>query len=178
MLGLKRGVLDLVDYCKQWKMLYRKEEEELRQTLGATIDEIEHVGSTSLEVAGMIAKPILDIALRVNNLKSVESSIDAMAELGYVYRGEQGIAGRHLFAKGDPVTVHLHMMLPWCSNWENQVYFRDYLLEHSEKAAAYVRLKKALLSQSGGDRRAYMDGKGTFIEQMLLEAKALYGKKK
>ncbi|MFK7844312.1 MAG: GrpB family protein [Rhodothermales bacterium] len=174
MLGLKKGILKLVPFSEEWLELYQVEKKTVRKSLGQLVDDIQHVGSTSLAVEGMIAKPILDIAVRVGDLSSVELSIPKMEAIGYTYRGEQGIAGRHLFAKGDPVTIHLHMMLPGCSNWENQLYFRDYLLEHPEKAKAYAALKKRLFLQHDNDRRAYMDAKGAFIQQMLSEARKVY----
>ncbi len=168
MLGLKRGVLTLSSYHVEWKTCYAEEKARLQAVIADSIEEIEHVGSTALPE--MIAKPILDIAIRVNDLQCIEQSKPALIDLGYVYRGEQGIVGRHLFAKGDPVTHHVHIMLPDCSNWFKQVGFRDYLLKHPDIALEYAALKRKLISIPSIDRKSYSNGKAPFIERVLERA--------
>lgn len=172
MLGLKRGILSLSPYTPAWSDLYTLESALLRELLGPAIIDIQHVGSTS--IPGMIAKPILDIAIQTGSLESVSLAEQVLPKHGYVCRGEQGIPGRHLFAKGDPITHHVHMMLPYCDNWQNQLLFRNYLLAFPEMAAQYVILKQQLIATVAGDRKAYGDGKKAFIKLILAEAKAYY----
>ncbi len=173
MLGLKRGVLTLSPYAPAWPALYASEAAQLRTLLGPVIIDMQHVGSTA--IPGMIAKPILDIAVKIDTLREVALAEQLLPPHGYVCRGEQGLPGRHLFAKGDPVSYHVHMMLPDCNNWQNQVLFRDYLLTFPETATAYAGLKQALLATVAGDRRAYSAGKHAFITQTLHEAKTYFG---
>ena len=165
MLGLKRGVLALCPYHAEWETYYDEEQRRLQAVIADGVEKIEHVGSTA--IPGMIAKPILDIAIRVNDMRCIEQSKPALIEMGYVYRGEQGITGRHLFAKGDPVTHHVHIMLPDCQNWFKQVCFRDYLLNHPNIALEYAALKRELISNPKIDRKAYSNGKAPFIERVL-----------
>lgn len=173
MLGLKRGVLSLSPYAPAWPALYEAEAVRLRALLGPAIIDMQHVGSTA--IPGMIAKPILDIAVQISSLQEVALAEQVLPPHGYVCRGEQGLPGRHLFAKGDPISCHLHLMLPDCENWQNQVLFRDYLRTFPERATAYAALKRALLASVDGDRSAYSAGKKVFITQILLEAKAYFG---
>ncbi len=169
MLGLKRGVLRLVAYSPAWPALYADTAKQLQTLVGAHILDMQHVGSTA--IPGMLAKPIIDIAIRMPALQSIKIAIDVLEPEGYTYRGEQGIPGRHLFAKGDPITHHVHCMLPGCSNWEKQTLFKAYLLRFPEKAEAYATLKRHLLATVAGDRSAYSNGKKAFIHQTLEEAR-------
>jgi len=45
--------------------------------------------------------------------------------------------------------------------------FRDYLRAHPEEARTYAALKRESARRSGGDRRAYTDAKGEFVEHIL-----------
>ena len=172
-LGLARGTLSVVPYCDEWAGYYRIEEAALKPLIGFYIDDLQHVGSTSLTFQGMVAKPIIDMAARISDLQKIESCVPILEGAGYWYKGENGIADRHLFAKGKSiVTHHLHMMLPGCTNWEKQINFRDYLLANPDQAKAYALLKKRLYAASKGDRKAYQAGKKDFIEAILIKAKS------
>jgi len=84
----------VVAYDPAWPERYDSEAERLRETLGAIVVEIEHVGSTA--VPGIAAKPTIDIAVGVRRIQDIGSAqIAAMEELDYVYRGEAGVPGRH-----------------------------------------------------------------------------------
>lgn len=170
MLGLESGKLELHPYTDAWHQLYINEEREILTVIGNQIEDIQHVGSTAIAVPGMLAKPILDIAIHIDQLDRVAACIPALATLGYTYKGEYGIPGRHYFRKGTPRTHHLHMMLPGCPNRENQVLFRDYLIEHPEEALAYAQLKKKLID-SDIERHLYSEAKGPFIAKILDKAK-------
>jgi len=52
-------------------------------------------------------------------------------------------------------------------DWENQVFFRDYLIQHPELAQEYASLKIELAQRFPTDRDAYLDGKASFIERVL-----------
>jgi len=46
--------------------------------------------------------PILDIAIAIDSFQEGMALVDIMAGLGYRYRGENGISGRHYFVRGSP----------------------------------------------------------------------------
>ena len=98
MLGLARGTVALEPYDDRWPTLFRTEEAELQIAIGAYVLDIQHVGSTS--ILGIPAKPIIDIAVAVNNFEAAAVCIAPLAALGYLYRGEAGIPRRHYFPKG------------------------------------------------------------------------------
>jgi GrpB-like predicted nucleotidyltransferase (UPF0157 family) len=164
-IGLPKGMVALYPYTPAWKRLFEEEQTILKASLGDRILDIQHIGSTS--IPGMVAKPILDIAIAVNDFEAAKVCIGPIERLGYQYRGEFGIPRRHYFVKGDPRTHHIHMVEITSQDWVNQLLFRDYLTHHPQSAQAYADLKIALAGQFPKDREVYLEGKAPFIQHVL-----------
>ena len=171
MLGLEKGVVKLLPHDEHWHRLFAEEEARIFEAIGDFVLAIEHIGSTS--ICGIAAKPVLDIAVSINDRTSGEKCVAPLEELGYTYRGENGIAGRFYFVKGAPQarTHHLHMLLADSAELKNHLAFRDHLRQNPEEAARYDRLKKHLAERFPRDRDAYLDGKTEFIERILKTAR-------
>ena len=169
MIGLERGVVRLVPYATEWVQQFELEKSALQQVLAAYILDIQHVGSTA--IPGMLAKPIIDIAIAVTDFDKSRVCIPLMEGLGYEYRAEQGIPRRHMFARGNPRTFHVHMLEIESLEWQNHLLFRDYLCQHPDDAKEYAQLKLQLATKYPQDRVAYTDGKAPFIQRMLQLAK-------
>ena len=168
-IGLKPGTAAIGGYSDQWAALFEQEKQRLQTALGGHALAIEHVGSTS--VPGLAAKPIIDIAVAIADLSKVADCVAPLAELGYHYKGEYGLAGRHYFNKGNPRTHHLHMALPTSDHWRNHLLFRDYLRRHPETVAEYASLKRKLAAQFQSDIERYTDSKAPFISGVLEAAR-------
>lgn len=164
MLGLADKNLKFVPHNSNWKTLFSREKERIQATLGDKILDIQHIGSTA--IPGLIAKPILDLAIAVENFEAATVCIQPLELLGYQYKGEFGIPRRHYFVKGNPRTHNLHMWEIDSWDWHRHLRFRDYLIQHPEVVQQYAKLKQQLLQQSQGDREAYQLGKAEFIEQI------------
>lgn len=67
-MGLKNGKVMLENDYLNWT--FNTEKQILKDIFGELAIEIEHIGSTA--VKGLIAKPIVDIAVAVNNFNDVE----------------------------------------------------------------------------------------------------------
>jgi len=171
MIGLSRGIVKLSPYTDQWKNEFNKEKELLNSTVGDYVLAIEHVGSTSIE--GLDAKPIIDIAMGVKSLDTVNDFRELLESIGYNYRGDGGIEGRVLFAKGSGEfrTHHLHIEVLNSNIWENHIYFRDYLRLHSDYINEYSKLKNELALKFADDRSAYTKEKDKFISMVLEKAR-------
>jgi GrpB protein len=113
----------------------------------------------------------LDIAAVVHPFPLSEQGRDALAELGYEYRGEAGIPGREFF-RTDPRTRHLHLFTFDSEAFFQHVFFRDYLRAHQEKALEYENLKLELAGQFRTDRESYTNGKDKLVAQLNREARA------
>jgi GrpB-like predicted nucleotidyltransferase (UPF0157 family) len=177
-IGLKKGIVRLEPHNEEWTLLFEEERARIETAVGPYILDIQHVGSTA--IPGIPAKPIIDINVAVRNFEEAAVCIDPLVQLGYVYRGENGIPRRHYFHKGSPGspgspdsphTHHLHMDEISGPAWQNQILFRDYLRQHPETAAQYARLKTELAQRYPTDRNVYLDGKAPFIEKVLRLAR-------
>ena len=169
MLGLKKGVVELFPHNELWHELFAGEKGRLQNSIGEMILAIEHIGSTS--ICGISAKPILDIAVGIEKYSDGEKCIKLLKDLGYEYRGEHGISGRHYFVKGEPRTHHLHMVALNSDFWRSHLLFRDYLRRNPAAAGEYDKLKKELSEKYQNDRDAYLGGKADFIEKILKIAR-------
>ncbi len=165
MLGLSSKIVRVCPYTPQWSQIFSEEQSRLQACIGDSVLDIQHVGSTS--IPGMAAKPILDIAVAVADFEEAARCVPPLEQLGYLYRGENGIPRRHYFVKGDPVIHHLHMVEIQSEQWASMIGFRDHLRHHPDVVQAYAALKQQLVEQFPTDRKAYQEGKEEFIQQVL-----------
>lgn len=171
MLGLPSGQVLVVAYDPQWKTAFMAEQAHLLHVCGDHEIVIEHIGSTS--VAGLPAKPILDIAIGLPTLEDRKKLIPLLEELGYVYKGENGIPGRQYFTRGTPRTHHVHMVLHRGEIWNNHLLFRNYLRKFPAERDRYARLKQTLSAQFPHDRLSYTESKSDWIQATLQKARTL-----
>jgi len=171
MIGLKRGVVILREHNKEWSKLFDKEANLISSKISGYIVDIQHIGSTA--IPGTVAKPIIDIAVAVEDLSNVMQVITPLQEIGYAYRGEQGIPDRHLFVKGNEEsrTHHMHVMDNTSYEWKKHIVFRDYLRQNPLETKQYSELKKKLAVEFELDREKYTDSKEEFIQRILDKAK-------
>lgn len=166
--------LRLVDYDPTWPILYEEEKDSILGVIGDFIIDIQHIGSTA--VPGLGAKPIIDIMVAIHRLTLVEKCVQPLQTIGYEYRGEYGIPGRHFFRKppsdSGARTHHLHMVEKESDFWERHILFRDFLRVHPEEAQRYHQLKKELAAKFASDRDAYTEAKTSFIESLVKKAHA------
>jgi GrpB-like predicted nucleotidyltransferase (UPF0157 family) len=168
-LGLPTGQLQLVARHSEWKACFLAEHARLRAALGESVVDIQHVGSTA--VPGLLAKPILDLAIAVRGFEDAAGTLPVMESLGYESRGEAGIARRRYFVKGQPRTHHVHMLEQHSEAWRDHLLFRDTLISNPQERQAYAALKTEL-ARPGADRSAYQLGKEPFITALLQRARA------
>lgn len=175
MIGLESGKVMLAPYSEEWKKLYVNEKKLLKEAIGDLIIDIQHVGSTS--IPGLIAKPIIDIAVGVNTLEIGEKCIIPLEQIGYEYKHDAGIPGRHFFVKGskDCRTFYLHLEQINSQIWKNHIYFRDFLEMHYELAVEYASLKAILADKYKNDRETYTLEKSAFIQNVLEKAEKEFG---
>ncbi len=163
----------IVEYDPTWPILYEVERTHILNAIGGFIEDIQHVGSTS--VPGLGAKPIIDIMIGIHKLSLVDKCVQPLQSFGYDYMGEFGIPDRHYFRKPPEAltthrTHHIHMVETNHDGWKRNVLFRDYLRTHPEDANQYEVLKRALAKQFGSGREGYTDAKTEFIEAVLAKA--------
>ena len=173
MIGLKTDMVELLPYDYTWKDEFQKMKKDIEMALNGYAFDVQHVGSTSIE--GCPAKPVIDINICIESLEYGNQLVPLLINIGYIYKGDDGIPGRHYFKKQENgVTVsHIHMCPIGNEIWKNQILFRDYMREHPEQLQEYIGLKRKLAILYPTDRASYSLGKKNFIENILVEAEAL-----
>ena len=173
MIGLITDMVEICAYDPEWAQEFLKEKAFLEEILKGYKVLIEHVGSTSL--VNCPAKPIIDVAIGIESFEYGNQLVPILCNHSYIYKGDDGIPGRHYFKKQrDNVTTHhIHMSKIGSTVWNNQILFRDYMREYPDKLAEYIKLKQYLASLYPEDRALYSKGKNEFITSIIEDAKVL-----
>ncbi|MBE6879773.1 MAG: GrpB family protein [Ruminococcaceae bacterium] len=170
-IGLKTGVVKLLPHQAEWETNAEETIMLMKTILGDTCIDIQHVGSTSIK--HICAKPIIDIAVAINELADILPYNDVLSKNGIFYRKEE-TTGQLLYLMGDLEneikTHHIHVVKYNSVNWQNYLNFRDFLNAFPEKARLYNELKQELAKKYASERKLYTDGKGELIKALLKEA--------
>lgn len=166
-LGLPSGRVVVVPYDPRWPSLFEISAKELRSVLGGSALEIHHVGSTA--IAGMSAKPILDVLVTIRSFEGGRLLMEPLGRLGYEYRPDEDIPDRHYFRRGPASgrTHHLSLAEGDSRHAMATLAFRDALRTDADLARAYEQLKLDLARRYPGDREAYLEGKSEFVRRVL-----------
>jgi GrpB-like predicted nucleotidyltransferase (UPF0157 family) len=165
--GLQKNFVRLVSHRKEWDQNFQLESAFLLLALGDYVMSIEHIGSTAVE--GIIAKPIIDILVGINDFNEVFKHIPVLEILGYEFRAESGEKERQVFGKGNPRLFHLHIVRYESANWFYHINFRNILINDPEIRRNYALLKMNLAKKYPTDRMSYTEGKSEFIRTTLLK---------
>ena len=129
--------VEVVEYDDAWPARFTAEADQIRAGLGAQLRRIEHVGSTA--VPGLAARPVVDIAISVEDLDAVD--VAAYERPGF--------------------DVNVYELEP--EEFLDHVRLRDYLRTHPEDRDAYGALKRRLAH----DDAAYEDAKSAFVGRLV-----------
>lgn len=157
----------VVPYSSAWRTSFEALHARLWPALKDELLAIEHVGSTSVE--GLAAKPILDVDLIISSRERLPAVIEALRELGYTHRGDLGIPDREAFRHQHALEHNLYVCVEGAAALKNHLILREHLRANAEDRDAYGALKLKLASQFADDRDAYLDGKTSFIVNILAQ---------
>ena len=168
-IGLFRETVALEPHNPEWEIIADQTIQSLKQILGDTASDIQHIGSTAIR--NIDAKPIIDLVIGVSDFSKLLAKNQILAEAGFLYRG-QDHPDQHLYICGDKqfVTHHIHAVIYCAESWNNYVNMRDYLNTHPAEAQAYCKLKQMLAKQYANDRKTYTAMKADMIRQILTQA--------
>jgi len=175
---MKKYKLDIFDYDNKWPNLYKIEKELLTKVIVENGVHFEHIGGTS--IPGLAAKPIIDIALGVEDFGIAGQLVEKITALGYNYEPDmEEIYPEFKFLwKGDRLNgsfdlhkFHVSIQSVESDSWNNPILFRNYLRKHPEAAEGYATLKKKLSGKYVTDNTAYTKDKGLFIQSIISKAK-------
>lgn len=161
--------VQVIPYDENWPRKYALEANIIRNIVVDDLITIMHIGSTA--VPGLVAKPIIDILIIVEDIKKLDNLNLLFEKEGYECRGEDGIAGRRFFCKKDN-SVHVYAFDEQNHDIiESLISFYDYLKDDPKAAKEYGELKVALAKKYPNNLKKYKKGKMEFTKE--LQAKAL-----
>ena len=164
----------LVQHNKQWVEYYEEMKDFLYHILSDyQIQRISHIGSTAIK--GIWAKNIVDILIEIDADENIEHISKVIECNGFIRMSSD--TNRVTFNRGytkngfEEKVYHVHLRY---AGDHDELYFRDYLNEHSQIAKEYEQLKLDLWKQYEHDRDGYTEAKSDFIKKWTLEAKKTY----
>ncbi len=168
----------LKEYNTEYPRWYEIEKDRLTELFDdGTIVRISHIGSTA--IPGILSKPIIDILMEISMQRNVKQITERLKEMGWILMNSVDTPTlRQSYNKGytkygfAEKVYHLHVR--YVDDW-NELYFRDYLIEHPKIAKEYADLKLHLKKEYEHNRDAYTEAKEDFVRHYSELAKELYG---
>jgi GrpB-like predicted nucleotidyltransferase (UPF0157 family) len=162
------GTVTLAEYDPAWKALYEREATRIRAALGHRALLIEHVGSTA--VAGLAAKPKIDILLAVTYSGNEPDYVPALEAVGYVLRIREPDWNEHRVFDGPDTVVNIHVFSEGCGEIDRLLRFRDHLRSSETDRLLYENTKRALAQRKWKYTQNYADAKATVVEEILARS--------
>lgn len=162
----------LVGYDPDWPEQYEAEKDRIIDVIGYRIDQIEHIGSTSVQ--GLAAKPIIDITAAIDQWERVDNCIEPLETLGYDYKPESANvepAWRYFEKRPDDgQAFNVHLRPKNSQEIRKNLLLRDYLRNNPTAAQRYEEVKRCAATAHPTDLQAYSEAKSEFIESALEAA--------
>ncbi|CAN5492998.1 GrpB family protein [soil metagenome] len=161
----------LVAYDPHWNDLYGAAASDLHRH-GDSNWPIEHIGSTS--VPGLAAKPIIDLAVCVDDTASLDDRSGALEKTGWLSLAA-GPPDHAVRIKQSEAGVRTHIAHFFSPDQWNVCHQRLFAArDHSDDRDRYARLKDSLLA-SGLAGRGYTAAKAAFVQEVVDRAAAARG---
>ena len=159
-----------------WPGWFEQVRERVWPAVSDVATRVDHVGSTS--VAGLAAKPIIDLDVVVAAEDDVRPVIERLRSIGYRWRGDLGVTGREAFAPPDHDPLprhHLYLVVDGNRAHQDHVLLRDLLREDPEARARYADLKRRNVGAAAGDMDVYVASKAALVADLLTRARSERG---
>lgn len=169
-LGVTRGEVVLSEYQESWVKEFDKVKEEILSVTSLSPDNIQHIGSTSIQ--GLMAKPVIDIAIGVDDYEDMDENFyKSLSEIGIyrlrVERDDEIILAKFKDNQFQAHTHFIHLVDKNGAKWNELIKFRDYLRKNEDAKLEYMTLKKSLSSLYAEDRAKYTDSKEAFVKSII-----------
>ena len=171
-MGVTSREISVLDYDPDWPEWFQSIHDRVWPSIEDIAIRIDHVGSTS--VAGLAAKPIIDMDIVVTGPDDVRAVIDRLSRIGYRWRGDFGIPGREAFERPTEPDLPMHNLYlviednkPHLDHW----LLRDLLRENPQARDQYAELKKRNAELADDDMDVYVAAKAGFVAGLLTRAR-------
>ena len=152
-------------YDEAWPEQFASEAARLKDGLAGDLVAVEHVGSTA--VAGLAAKPIVDVMLGVTDLSATKDLAQRLNHMGYEDCG--GADDRRYFRKrGEAPHYNVQVIEYESPTWNENILFRTFLRCGPTAAKRYAEMKRAA-AEKAPSLLAYSTLKAHTIDELLRE---------
>lgn len=152
----------------EWASAFAREADRIRHAVGPVARRIEHVGSTA--VAGLLAKPIIDVDLWVDDSEREEDYLPALVRSGYALVLREPWWNGHRMLVPDREDgrrkVNLHVFSSGAPEPARHVLFRDWLRHHEDDRGLYAAMKRRLARDTADDPASYNLAKNEVIDEI------------
>jgi GrpB-like predicted nucleotidyltransferase (UPF0157 family) len=162
------AAITLVDYDPAWPERFAFDAERISGALGDRAVLVEHAGSTS--VAGMAAKPIVDIVLAVPDPAAEAEYVPALEAIGYGLHLREPDWHEHRLLRPADKSVNLHVFAAGSSEIARMLRFRDRLRSSPEDFSLYLATKRELAAREWARVQDYADAKDAVVAEILARA--------
>lgn len=159
----------LAPYDPAWPALFVRLKERIQEALKDDILVLEHVGSTS--VAGLSAKPIIDIVLAVADSSDEPSFVSPLEQKGFKLRIREPDWYEHRMFKYSDPDANLHVFSDGCVEIDRMIRFRDWLRNHADDRMLYEGKKREMAGRTWKYTQNYADAKSEIIQEILERAR-------
>lgn len=163
----------LTEHKDFWKNWYAQEEAFLKSIL-VQAARINHIGSTA--IPSIWAKPIIDILVEIPKESSLSDSKRVLENNGYICMSQSShrISCNKGYTENGFADRVFHVHIRYTGD-HDELYFRDYLMEHADVAGRYEEMKLQLWREYEHNRDAYTKAKTEFIRKWTSRARKTYG---
>ncbi len=161
------------DYDPSWPERFERVYQYVWPSVSHLAVRIDHVGSTS--VAGLAAKPIIDMDIVVASERDVPRAIDRLKAIDYEWEGDLGLAGREAFrlvTSHELPEHHLYRVVDRNRAHLDHLLLRDLLRDDPTARQRYAALKRENAQIAGDDRERYTALKAKFVAELLTRARS------
>jgi GrpB-like predicted nucleotidyltransferase (UPF0157 family) len=144
--------IEVVEYRESWRADADELAARLAAALGTRALRVEHVGSTA--VAGLPAKPIIDLDLTVADPEREAAWLPALEAAGFVLTVREPWWHGHRLLCSDAPAANVHVFGPDSPELVKHLVFRDWLRADGADRERYAAAKRAAAaaSTSRGER--------------------------
>jgi len=132
-----------------------------------------HIGSTA--IPNIQAKPIVDILVEIPRDKDIKEVAAEIEKLGFLKMSESDtrVSFNYGYTERGFADKVFHLHLRFAGD-NDELYFRDYLLDNPDVAKEYEKLKIGLAREFEHDRDGYTAAKTDLVKHYTELAKTLY----
>lgn len=164
------SAIKVIDYDTAWPGLFERDKSRILKLIGDMVDDIHHIGSTS--VVGLCAKPKIDIDAVLRKETLIADAVERLNSLReFTFHGDPYGDGMWTFTSGHgSYGTRLYLCAPENATHVKRMLFRNWLRDHPGDAAEYANLKRKLAAAADGDWKFYTNGKSDFVARIVQQA--------